>query len=190
MKEGLIKDTYELVIKEMQTVVTISYLLIVGIGMLFTYQKYSEFGINIFDYADVFEFLIAPFSDIKILLFSTITIILVLFFFNLDAVWKRKYPKNYSKMNLGLDKKNWYNTYRYFMFAFMFMYYLYLSADFYGKFTKKEVLENSQINIKYSDNESINGILIGKTKDILFLLQNDKVKAIPINSNVKEFEIK
>tara|TARA_B100000809_G_scaffold264793_1_gene321623 strand:+ start:1616 stop:2212 length:597 start_codon:yes stop_codon:yes gene_type:complete len=190
MKEGLIKDTYELVIKEIQTVVSISYALIVGIGMLFTYQKYSGFGINIFDYADVFDFLIAPFSDFKILLFSTATITLVITLFKLDAVWQRKYPKTYSKVNLGLDKKSWFSIYRYSLFAFMFISYLYLSADFYGKFTKKEIMSNSQISIKYSDNENIKGIIIGNTKDILFLLQNENVKAIPINSNVKEFEIK
>ena len=190
MKEGLIKDAYELVLKEIQTIVTISYLLIVGIGMLFNYHKYSEFGINIFDYADVFEFLIAPFSDFKILLFSTITIILSLLLLKLDIVLRRKYPKTTSKMNLGLDKKSWFSIYRYSLIAFMFIYYLYLSSDFYGRFTKKEIIRKSPISIKYSDNESINGILIGKTKDIIFLLQNEKVKAIPINSNVKEFEIK
>lgn len=62
MKEGLIKDTYKTVITEIQTILTISYIFAVGIGMLFTFQKYSEFGINIFDYADVFDFLIAPFQ--------------------------------------------------------------------------------------------------------------------------------
>jgi hypothetical protein len=46
MKEGLIKDTYELIIKELQTVVTASYIIAVGIGMLLNYQKYSEFGIK------------------------------------------------------------------------------------------------------------------------------------------------
>ena len=93
-------------------------------------------------------------------------------------------------MNFGLDKKSWFSIYRYSMVAFMFIYYLYLSSDFYGRFTKKEIMGNSPISIKYSDNESIKGIVIGKTKDIIFLLQNEKVKAIPINSNVKEFEIK
>ena len=93
-------------------------------------------------------------------------------------------------MNMSLDKKSWFSTYRYALVAFMFIYYLYLSADFYGKFTKKGIMGNSPITIKYSDSESINGIVIGKTKDIIFLLQNEKVKAIPINSNVKEFEIK
>jgi hypothetical protein len=34
MKEGLIKDTYELVIKEIQTIITLLYLLAVEIGML------------------------------------------------------------------------------------------------------------------------------------------------------------
>ncbi|MFT6795006.1 MAG: hypothetical protein ACJART_000137, partial [Maribacter sp.] len=32
MKEGLIKDTYELIIKEIQTIITLLYLLAVGIG--------------------------------------------------------------------------------------------------------------------------------------------------------------
>lgn len=190
MKEGLIKDPYELILKEIQTVVTISYILIVAIGMLFTFQKYSKFGINIFDYADIFDFLIAPFSDFKILLFSTITIILVFFFFKLDALYQRKYPKNYSKMNFGWDKKKWFNFYRSSLFVFLFIFYLFLSADVYGKFTKKQIESDSPINLRYSDNENIQGIMIGKTKDILFLLQKEKVKVIPINSLVKEYDVK
>lgn len=190
MKEGLIKDTYELVLKEIQTVVTISYIIIVGIGMLFTFYKYSEFGINIFDYADVFDFLIAPFSDIKILLFSAITITLAYIIHKLDAVWQRKYPKTYTKLNFGWDKKSWYNIYRYSLFGLLFFYYLFISAYIYGKITMKQIKEDSPITLKYSDNESIKGIVIGKTKDILFLLQNEKVKAIPIGTMVKEIEIK
>jgi len=63
MEKNSKKTTYEIIIKELQTVITISYLFTVGIGMLFKYHKYDEFGINIFEYADVFDFLIAPFSD-------------------------------------------------------------------------------------------------------------------------------
>ncbi|GGG50821.1 hypothetical protein GCM10010976_22490 [Bizionia arctica] len=190
MKEGLIKDTYELVIKEIQTIVTISYVLIVGIGMLFTFQKYSEFGINIFDYADVFDFLIAPFSDFRILLFSTITIACIYAFIKLDALIQRKYPKTYSKANLNWDKKSWFNIYRYSLFGSLFVFYLYLSADIYGVFAKRQIISESPISLKYSDDQIIHGKLIGKTKDILFLMQNKKVVAIPINSLVKEFEIK
>jgi hypothetical protein len=39
MKEGLIKDSYELIIKEIQTAVTVAYILAVGIGMLFNHQR-------------------------------------------------------------------------------------------------------------------------------------------------------
>lgn len=63
MNEGMIKDRYEVIIKEIETVITICYILAVGVGMLFNYKKFSKFGINKFDYADVFDFLIAPFSD-------------------------------------------------------------------------------------------------------------------------------
>lgn len=190
IKEGLIKDTYELIINEIQTVVTISYIIIVGIGMLFTFQKYSQFGINIFDYADVFDFLIAPFSDFKILLFSSITIIIVFSFFKLDSYWETKYPKSYSKMNLGLEKKSWFNLYRYSTFIILLIFYLFLFSDSYGKISAKQTKKQLPITLKYSDNEIVKGILIGKTKDIVFLFQNEKVIAIPITSSVKEFEIK
>ena len=49
LNEGLLKDAYEVVIKELQTIITIIYLLAVGIGMLFNFQKFAEFGINIFE---------------------------------------------------------------------------------------------------------------------------------------------
>lgn len=40
MKEGEIKDAYQSVVKEFQTVISILYILAVAIGMLFSYQKY------------------------------------------------------------------------------------------------------------------------------------------------------
>ena len=51
MKDGLIKDAYELVLKEIQSLVTVFYLLAVGLGMLFCYFRYTKFNINIFEYA-------------------------------------------------------------------------------------------------------------------------------------------
>ena len=106
MKEGLIKDAYELIIKEIQTIMTIFYLLMIGIGMIYNYKKYALFGINIFEYADVFDFLIAPFKDFRIIEVSFVV------------------------------------------------------------------------------------LLIGKTKEVIFLFTENKVKVIPITSLVKEIEIK
>ena len=190
MKEGLIKDTYELIIKEIQTVITASYIIAVGIGMLFNYQKYSEFDINIFNYSDVFDFLIAPFSDFYILLFATASILFISILIKLDTLWKNKWPKSYSKANFGLDKKSWYKTYRIVLFIISFFLYLHLSADFYGKYTKDRINNLNDISIKLADNEIKSGKLIGKTKDVIFLLNNENVYAIPISSLVKEIKIK
>lgn len=188
MKEGLVKDTYEVVIKEIQTVITISYIIAVGIGMLFNYQKYDEFGINIFDYADVFDFLIAPFSDLKIMIYTIISVALIYVLIRLDLLLERKFPKLYSKLNFG-SKKARSNSYRYFGFAFPLIYYLYISADIYGNISKDQILDQPSIKIRFSDNEIKKGKMIGKTKEVIFLLNGEKVEAIPIVSLVKEIEI-
>ncbi len=190
MKEGLIKDAYEAIIKEIQTVITICYLLTVGIGMLFNYQLYSEFGINIFDYSDVFDFLIAPFADFKILLFSLASIGISTILLQMDIVWKRKFPVSYSRSNFGWDKKPWFNRYRYFAFGFLFITYLFLSADLYGSYVSNQIKEQSPIEIRFADDEIKTGILVGNTAKVMFLLNDGKVTAIPVTSMVKEFEIK
>ncbi len=190
MKEGLIKDTYEAIIKELQTIISISYIFAVGIGMLFNFQKFSEFGINIFDYADIFDFLIAPFSDFKILFFTIINLILFYSLFKLDILWKEKYPKTYSRASFGWDKKVWYNKFRYISFFIGFVLYLYLSADYYGKITMEKIKQQPAISLRFDDNEVVKGIMIGKTKEIIFLLKEEKVIAVPITSLVKDFEIK
>lgn len=189
IKNELLKSKHKVVLKEIQTVITILYVLAVGIGMLFSFQKFSEFGINIFDYADVFDFLIAPFSDLKILLFTIISMTLAYLFFRFDLLWKRKFPKSYTKMNFGLDKKIWYNTFRYFAFTLIFIFYLYMGADKYGNISKEYVLNQPSIKIRFADNEIKKGKIIGKTKDIIFLLISEQVEAIPITCSVKEIEI-
>lgn len=190
MKEGLIKDTYELILKEIQTIIMLSYIIIVGIGMLFTYMKYSEFGINIFDYADIFDFLIAPFSDPRIVLFSIASTLFVFILSKFQILYQRKLPKLYSKVNFGLDKKSWFNTFKYILFTILALFYLFVSSLFYGELSKEQTLQSPQLSLTYSDNQSIKGQMIGKTANIIFLLQGEKVKAIPLNSLVKEFDVK
>lgn len=190
MKEGLIKDRYELVLKEFQTIISASYILMVAIGMLFNSYKYSEFGINIFEYFNVFDFLIAPFVDYTILIFTILSVLIPLLFYKLDLFLKRKFPKFYTITNLGMDKKEWYKYFRIVVFMGVSIFYFVLAAGMYGKITKKQILEKPEITVKYADNETTNGIVIGKTNDILFLYSNEKVKAVSLTSLVKEYEIK
>lgn len=60
MKETKTSQLIDKVLGSFQVFLTLSYLFAIGIGMLFNYYKYNYFGINIFDYASVFDFLIAP----------------------------------------------------------------------------------------------------------------------------------
>lgn len=190
LNEGLIKNKYESIFKEIQGIISIFYILAVAIGMLFNYQKYSEFGINIFDYADIFEFLVTPFSDITVLFFTFITCLICYFTFLFDSWTIKKYPKFYSKIVFGFDKKEWYNSFRYFTFLIVFFLYLYYAADFYGKLALDKTQKQTPISLRFVDNELKKGIMIGKTKEIIFLLEGEKVKVIPFNALVKEFEIK
>ncbi len=189
MKEGIIKNAYELLIKELQTITTIFYILTVGIGMLFNYKKFAEFGINIFEYADVFDFLIAPFSDYKIILFAALSMVVPYLLYFFDKYYKKNHAEAYGKMSLGWDKKIWYQQLLKFAYIFLIIFYVYISAKIYGKVSKHQIIKQSPIEVRFSDNEIKKGIMIGKTKDVVFLLIEDKVEAIPITSFVKEIQI-
>ena len=186
MKEGLIKDTYELVIKEIQSFLALSYVLMVGIGMLFNYQKYTLFDINIFEYADVLDFLIAPFEDLRILFFSMFSIGAPWFFIWLDSWWHKKYPKSYQKMSFGMVQKSWYQPYRYILFGGLLIYYILLSSNIWGRKVRKEILAEPPVTIEFVDGKSLQGIMIGKTNQYLLLLSGDQKSAIPLSSAVKE----
>lgn len=190
MKEGIIKDAYELIIKEIQTIISISYIAAVGIGMLFNYQKFIQFGINIFDYADVFDFLISPFSDVKILSFTIISILIALLIAYLDVSWKRKFPEAYSRFNLGWDEKSWFTGLRVISTGILIILYLVIASGIYGKISREEILNQTLTRIRFSDDEIKSGKMIGKTNDVIFLLSDEKVEAIPITSLVKEIEIR
>jgi hypothetical protein len=190
MTEELNKNPVQYIIKEIQPILSISYIIAIGIGMLFNYQKFSEYGINIFEYSDILDFLIAPFADFLILFFTIVSLALAYLFFQLDLYWERKYPKFYSKMVLGLNARSWYNYVRYSSYLILFILYLYLAADLNGKLARSRSKEKPEIVIKFDNNEIEKGIMIGKTKEIIFLLKGEDVKAIPITSLVKEFDIK
>lgn len=190
MKEGLIKDAYEIIIKEIQTMLSILYLLMIGIGMLFNYYKHAEFGINIFQYADILDFLIAPFEDSGIIVMSIFSLMIPLIIFGLDRASHKRYPKIYSKVNFGWDKKPWYNLLRIFMFLFLCLYFIFEFALGYGRYMKRVVEKQNPIIVVFADNTTRTGKMIGKTKEVLFVLENEKVSVIPLTSLVKEIKIR
>lgn len=102
----------------------------------------------------------------------------------------KKYPKFYSKIAFGWDKKSWYNSYRYIISLIIFFSFLHSVAVFYGELAAKKIQKQTPISLRFSDNETKKGIIIGKTKEVIFFLEEKKVKVIPFAALVKEFEIK
>lgn len=190
MKEGLIKDAYELILKEIQTILTLLYLLMIGVGMLFNYKKYAPFKINIFEYADVFDFLIAPFQDVRIVMVSMLVLLIPIALFWVGFYLKKKTPKIHSILNFGLGNKLWYQRLKIILFGLILFYSLTEGATGYGNFMKNNIDLNQTIAVKFANEEVLEGQLIGKTRDVLFLYTNNKVKIIPIGSAVNDIEIK
>ena len=99
------KNTYERVTGELSRFLPIGYLIMVIIGMIFNYFRFDMFGLNIFQYASVFDFLISPFEDMHILLFIFGSILLVLFTMKMDKLWKKHFPKSYKKWTFIVNQK-------------------------------------------------------------------------------------
>lgn len=189
-EEGIIKDRTEAIIKELQTIISVFYILMVGIGMLFEYKRYVLFGINIFDYADVFDFLIAPFKSPRIFLFILLSLIIAYAVFKLDVFLQAKMPRFYRISSFGWDKKPWYPVFRYFSVTLVFITYVFLSSGISAKNYKSGFHKDAnEIEVIYSDNSKMVGNMIGKTNETLFLLVDNRVKVVPINSLVKEIDL-
>ena len=186
-KNGLIDDKYELVVKEFQTVLSIFYILLVGIGMLFSYMKYTRFGINIFQYSDIFDFLLTPFRDLSIFIFSLISVLLVFLVHKIDKFTRKKFPKYYkSKYRLGLIRSQPILS-----LTITFILYLFIFSGEYGKYIETRILKNPKsIEVVLNNGKIKNGNLIGKNNGYVFLLENDnEVNIYPI-TNLTEIKMR
>ena len=170
------KNTYERVTGELSRFLPIGYLIMVIIGMIFNYFRFDMFGLNIFQYASVFDFLISPFEDMHILLFIFGSMLLVLFTMKMDKLWKKHFPKSYKKWTFKWTERSWYKPASY---IFVITAYIFYGAYFYGVYTYNAVPQKKDITVRYQNNETLTGKQIGKVGNALFLLCGEKVKIIP-----------
>ncbi|MEJ1240445.1 hypothetical protein WBG78_20045 [Chryseolinea sp. T2] len=70
----------------------------------------------------------------------------------------------------------------------VFAVYLYLSSDLYGILKMRQVKKAKETSITLADDDVFNGLVIGKTKEVLFTLKGDKVTAMPLSS-LKSFDV-
>lgn len=174
-----------------QAYITLGYLTIVVIGMMFDYEYYSHFDINIFEYSDILDFLLAPVKNLELILFAVASLILVVIFFRLDKLWQDQWPKTYKRFNMGMSIEA-LKRYRPYIIVFSSFAYLSLAATIYGeRMYKRFEMSPKKIEVIFeSDQRVLSGKLIGKNKDYILMQSDDKaVKAIPISSDVQEIII-
>jgi len=174
-----------------QTYITLSYLAIVIIGMMFDYSYYDRFGINIFEYADVLDFLLAPVKNVQLMLFAFGTVIVVWLFFKVDQLWQDKFPSSHKRFNFGMTRE-FSKKYRPLMIGFTLIMYFFVAATVYGRRMYNSYQKGTEsIEVVFeSDQRVISGKLIGKNTDYLFLESKDgAIKAIPVSSDVQEIII-
>ena len=169
MGNQLLNRFIKAITKDVQSFITVVYLLAVGTGMAFQYFKYTFFGINIFEYADVFDFIIAPFSDLWILGSTIVAIVFPYLLIRFEYWAERKYPNFYNKLNLGLNTKKSWTSFREYAYMLTLIGYIPLAAMFYGLKTKSQIHNSLPIEVTYTDNTTVSGVLIGKTREVLFL---------------------
>ena len=180
---GLVEDRYESIAQEFQTFLSVFYLLLVGIGMLFSYEKYSRFGINIFQYSDIFDFLLTPFRDLYIFLFSSASATIVFLAYIINGLIKNKFPKYYnSKYRLGLLK-----SHPLFWLIMTSIIYLFLFSVNYGEFTERKLSENPKFTeIMLNSGNIKRGNLIGKNNGYIFMLEdNNEIEIYPVSNLVE-----
>lgn len=173
---------------DLQGYITLSYLGGVAVGMMFDYQYYKRFAIDIFEYSDILDFLLTPVRNLEVIVFVLATLGIVWTLFKLDDIWKKRSPKSYNRFNLI----KWQKNSRSFMYGLSVVLYLFIAAGIYGEEKYKRFLKTPDpVSLTFeSGSKTISGSLIGKNKDYLFLQDADStVKAIPINADVQEIVI-
>lgn len=185
-KETINSKTNLISLLDLQSVLTIFYISIVVIGMLFNNFKYSAYQINIFEHSSILDFLVAPLGDSGIFLFTVGTLVFTYIIFKIDSTIKVKFPNFYNKMYFGTVDKSWFKNAYYFQWFLFLGIYLLTAALFNATYEKKKMLKSQdRIEINFTDGSKLTGKKIGANTSFHFLLKNSTDVAIIPTSSIK-----
>lgn len=180
--------------RDISLTISILYIVLVAIGMLFKAIFYAFFHINIVEYSDISDFLLAPFRDPIILIMSIGT---VLFFHALNIFdnWMEvKAPRINALFYYGFDKEKYQAWFSMKGMATMIVTYTVLFAYVYGSFSSKNIKKSyvSTVVVSFKDNKfepTDTLIYVGKTNTFTFFYKrNDKQTVVVPLSDVLKME--
>lgn len=171
-----------------QTLLTLSYAILIVVGAMFDYAWYGQFDINILQYSTILDFLVEPFRKPTILLFFSLSAGFIFLVYKVDAYWKVRWPNNYSRLNFGWDNKPWYPIYRNLMFGSLFIYYLGLASDLNARIEMRDWKGARVRRFCFNENQCIEGKLIGINSNYCFIKSGNSVRILPITSQLAYIE--
>ncbi|MCB0644159.1 MAG: hypothetical protein KDC44_21090 [Phaeodactylibacter sp.] len=164
------------------------YLVLILIGMLFEAMYYRAFGLNIFQYAEVLDFLLAPFRRPISLVMLGIALLAMAMGYWFDRLTERRLPRLHRIFTLGMSRRKWFRQYRVASMLVLFLVLTCFYAWLIGAEARQDILASKNIDlvIVFQDKSSIEGKLIGKNGSYIFLSDTAKaIHVVPLDGYVK-----
>jgi len=187
--KGIIDDKFETVIKEFQGIIGFGYIILIILGMIFESIYYGQFGINVFNYSGILDFLLVPFRrPVVLVILIGVFLFIYLYFYALYNFLQKKYPKFHKRFYGRNSEKNHFVKSRIIM-SFIFYFIITISWAYVMSKNDKEALYKSKMNTRIEyDTEGekfVAGKMIGKNEINIFLLNEaNEVQIVPLNSNI------
>ena len=188
--KGIINDRFETVIKEFQGIMSFGYIILIILGMLFESIYYGQFGINIFQYSGILDFLLVPFRRPTVLIILIgLSLFWYFYFITLFNFLKKKTPK-FHKIFYGQSNANEKNIKSQTKSLIIIFIITTIAWAYITSKKEKQNLSKAKIDISIeyesiSNNNFIKGKMIGKNDLNIFILDiNNQVQIIPLNSNI------
>lgn len=153
-------------------------------------QKYALFGINVFEYASVFDYLIAPFNNPQIMLFTLGSLLFCGLVIWSNLWMAKRFKRLYTWMWLGLNNKSWFGAFSFVTFLALILVYVWLASLAHALVSWQSFNTTEPIEVVFADGESKQGKLIGKTQSYLFLHADERIKVVPVTAAVKRLVLK
>jgi hypothetical protein len=180
--ENPVKNLIKYFQKEPGHALTFGYIMLIVIGLLFDFSYYYALKINVIQFVELDDLLLAPIQDVWILITVFGFCLFVYGIIEWDIWWRKNNPESYIKWNKWSGNKDPFSEKairrRSFLFPVLFIFYIILGANSYGvlkaKRVKKGQADKVHLTTKDVATDSLNNknkpvFFIGKTKSFVFV---------------------
>lgn len=183
---SLLNRRWEDLLGDVQSLLAVAY-----IALIMEVAYYREFGINIVEYSNVFDFLIGPFKRSEALFFLCFTFAVTFFALRFDMYMQKRFPKVHNILNLGMARRTWFVWYRNLAYVIVFFALLIVYSVMLGEGRRDHLCATTEFDMgvvfqdRAGDTLSIKEI--GAIASYLFGLDgNNRVHVIPTQSGVQQ----